>query len=764
MSCKMNAQGKVEGLLSVWMVFVIALLGAEASAAAKELQNCASCHAEQVADWQSSHHFHAMAQANSATNVGDFSNQSVAFEGGSATFNTVDGQYSITMPGLDGKQAEYKVAHTFGYHPLQQYMFEQEPGKFQLFPFAWDARTKAEGGQRWFVLHPEQGPNDEFHWSQMGQNWNQMCADCHSTEFRKGFDVEKNKYQSTYSEINVSCAACHGDGSEHLRWAAGDKTIEQKGYPNYIGSQTPLFRADDEGLMKNIAALKPSKQVDVCASCHARRAPFSDQSQPDDFHHTYQPSLITPDLYHVDGQIWDEDYVWGSFLQSKMHQAGVTCTNCHNPHSGGLKLPGNQLCTQCHEVSQYDAKTHHGHQANTQGAYCVDCHMPATTYMQVDDRRDHAFKVPRPDLTQSVGAPNACNGCHEDKAPAWAEQAIREWHPDSLYMGSEHFAQAFHKAAAGAADAGQELTKIAQNPQYPDIIRASALQRMAQTPGRNAIVAIARAVRDDDPLKRQAAITAAAPYPMPDQWRMLNSLLDDPRLPVRVEAARALAQMLVQPPETSLLPEDKKRLESALAEYREVQAYAADRGFSHTNLGNLEQIFGRSRNAEKLYRKAIEVEPIFIPAYVNLADLYRERRDEDEARAILTQALAIQPEAATVQYAMAMSYVRSGDKAKATGFLKQAASGVDPNPRFVYTYALLLQDLGDGKNARQQLQRAYTLDPMNPDVSYSLTISYQASGDYRQALHYANKLAELVPNNAQVEQLIQQIKQQSAAQ
>lgn len=218
--------------------------------------------------------------------------------------------------------------------------------------------------------------------------------------------------------------------------------------------------------------------------------------------------------------------------------------------------------------------------------------------------------------------------------------------------------------------------------------------------------------------------------------------------------------MLVQPPETTLNAQDKKRLEKTLAEYREVQAYAADRGFSHTNLGNLEQALGRSRNAEKHYRKAIEVEPIFIPAYVNLADIYRERRDEGQVRTILSQALALQPEAPTVHYAMAMSYVRSGEKDKAVEYLQRAATAAEPNPRFVYTYALLLQDLGDNKAARQQLQRAYALQPTNPDVSYSLMQSYQASGDYRQALHYAKKLRALIPGNPQVEQLVRQLEQQ----
>ncbi|WNO11435.1 multiheme c-type cytochrome [Teredinibacter sp. KSP-S5-2] len=724
-------------------------------------EECASCHTQQFSEWKSSHHFHAMAEINSATNVGEFLNQTIEFDGAKATFKQIDGQYFIDMPNVNGKQVEYRVTHTFGYYPLQQYMFEEGRGKFQYFPYAWDSRSKEEGGQRWFVLHPDHKPNDEFHWTQMGQNWNQMCADCHSTEFKKGFDLESMSYQSTYDEINVGCAACHGDSTQHMRWAAGETSIADKGYPDYIGSKTPLFKSDGKGSMTGITALKSSKQIDICAACHSRRTPFEDRALPEHFYETYQPSLLTSELYHLDGQIWDEDYVWGSLLQSKKYQAGVTCTNCHNPHSGNLKLPGNYVCTQCHEANTYDVTAHHGHQADTQGAYCVDCHMPATTYMQVDDRRDHAFKIPRPDLTQSLGVPNACNDCHEDKTPAWSERAILQWHPDSKYIGSEHFAQAFHKAELGTADSGRALSKIAQDGQTPDIIRASALQRMALVPGRDAMLAIIRGVRDENPLMRQAAIVAAVPYSLSDRWPMLNTLLNDDLKPIRTEAARALAGSLVQAEALGLVAVDKKRLQDVLEEYREVQTYAADRGSSHTNLGNLEKVLGHPKNAEKHYRKAIEVEPAFIPAYVNLADLYREWQNENQVQDILSRALTKQPKADSVLYAMAMSFVRSGNKEKAVKYLQSAANGAEPNPSIVYTYALLLQDIGNRDASIEQFQRAYTLNPSNPDINYSLALNYQAKGDYSNALRHAKKLAQLIPNNPQIKQLVRQLESQN---
>ncbi|WP_041523827.1 tetratricopeptide repeat protein [Gilvimarinus agarilyticus] len=744
----------------ILVVGILVALASAVSFSAGLEEKCASCHAEQVKDWQQSHHFHAMEPATPQTVLGDFTNQTLNYQGATATFTRQGEQLFISMPGLDGKLQTLAVAYTFGYEPLQQYMFDAGKGKYQFFPFAWDSRVKENGGQRWFVLHPEQTPSDEFHWSNMGQNWNQMCADCHSTDFRKGFDLESQSYHSTYSAVNVSCAACHGSAEQHLKWAEGDKSIADKGYSTYIGVKAPLFRENDQGLMQAIADIKPSRQVQVCASCHSRRSALADSQAPDDYHNTFEPALITEGLYHADGQIWDEDYVWGSFLQSKMHEAGVTCSNCHNPHSGQIKLPGNQVCTQCHTQETYEDKKHHGHTLGSIGSACVDCHMPSTTYMQIDARRDHSFKVPRPDLSQSLGVPNACNGCHKDKSAKWSEANILQWHPESNYLGHEHFATAFHKGDTGAADAGQELTKIAQDPRYPDIIRASALHRMARTPGQNAVVAIARAVRDGDPIKRQAAIEAASAYPTPDKWRMLSELLDDTHLPVRTQAARSLARMLVQPQETALDATDSARLRKVLDEYREVQAYQADRGFAHTNLGNLEHELGRSRNAEKHYRKAIEVEPIFMPAYVNLADLYRIRQNEAKVQEVLQQALAINEGAAAVRYAMAMSYIRQGDKPKALPELKAAASGADASANFIYTYGLLLQDMNRIPDAIVQLQKAYEREPGNPDISYTLSQLYAANQQYDRALFYAKKLNALVPGNQQIQQMLRQLEQQ----
>ena len=722
---------------------------------------CSSCHEGEVKQWEKSHHSKAMNIADNENTLGDFDNKTLQHDKNTVTFKNDDSGFLISMPDEKGNVKDVRVEYVFGFFPLQQYMFSTGNGKVQFFPYAWDSREKSEGGQRWFVLHPEQQPHDEFHFTQMGQNWNHMCADCHSSDFEKGFDLATKSYHSTSTEINVGCASCHGDSDKHLAWAKGDESIENKGYEKYIGTKTPLFQKQEDGSMAPITELKHSDQVQVCATCHARRSQLSDRDGPHSFHDTFEPALLTPELYHVDGQIWDENYVWGSFVQSKMYAQGVTCSNCHNPHSGELKHQGNQTCTQCHASNDYDTPDHHGHKVDTAGSQCVDCHMPATTYMQVDPRRDHSFRVPRPDLSDKTGAPNACIGCHEDNTNSWATNANLKWHPDSEFIGSEHFSQAFHAADQGLPNASQMLTKIAQNKDMPDIIRASALSRMANYPDRNTVVAIVRSVRDEEPLKRQAAIEAASGFAIAERYRMLKPLLTDKHMPVRAAAARELAPILMEPFPNNLKGEERDTLETALEEYREGQRYQADRGFSHTNLGNLAVTLGELKEAEQHFKTAIDIEPIFIPAYVNLADLYRQQNNETKAQQVLQQGLAVNDEAAALHYALAMSLIRHGDKQGAVKYLENAASSPDTSSNYIYTYALLLQDLGQTDKALSSLEKAFKMTPNNPDISYTLSQLYSAKKQYAKALRYAEHLNSLVPGNQQIQQMVEQLQMMS---
>ncbi|MGB2078507.1 MAG: tetratricopeptide repeat protein [Vibrio sp.] len=731
-------------------------------------EQCQQCHQQEVDDWKTSDHFHAMEKATTETVLAPFDGKQIDYLQHKASFSTdADKNLWVEFTDETQKKQRLQVTYTFGYQPLQQYLFDAGNGKLQFIPFAWDSRAKNEGGQRWFVLHPDETPSDAFHWTQAGQNWNQMCADCHVTDYKKNYDPATKTYTPDFTALNVSCDACHGDSSQHLDWAKGDKTDPSKGYSINIKQQTPMFHKDESGKMVPTAPLQASQQVETCASCHARRAQLGDRNTPQDLVNAFQPALLTSDLYFPDGQIQDEVYVWGSFMQSKMHEAGVTCSNCHNPHSGKLKLPANQTCTQCHSATEYDAPEHHKHAASSAnidtkqslGNQCVDCHMPARTYMTVDDRRDHSFKVPRPDLTLETGSPNACQSCHQDKDAQWAVDTLKTWYPNSTHQGSEHFAQVFHKAQQGQLTASTELSKIAQDANYADIVRASALDLMSQLPDANAMVAIRRAVKDGEPLKQLGAIEAASGFDISQRWSMLSPLLESDSLAVRTQAALTLAPMLSDFVTRAQLDEAQtSRLNQVLEEYRKAQAYQADRGFSHVALGNLALNLKELDKAEQHFKQAIEVEPIYVPAYVNLADVYRRQKLEKNAQEVLRQGIKIAPDNASLHYALAMSYVRDGQKPKAVGALKSATDYAPQNVNYLYTYSLLLKDQGQTDLEIEALKKAYQAAPQNPDMVYALIQALHQNGDYQSALDYALKLQQMLPPNAQLQAYIEQLR------
>ena len=258
-----------------------------------------------------------------------------------------------------------------------------------------------------------------------------MCADCHSTNIRKNYHFGTRTYSTSYAEINVACEACHGPGSNHLVWAArrGDwRRFEANQGLSITLDERHLVNWKIDPVTGNAARTKPresEREIEMCARCHSRRSQIHEDyvhSQP--VNDDYRVSLLEDDLYYPDGQIKDEVYEYGSFIQSRMYHAGVTCSDCHEPHSGKLRATGSGVCLQCHAAKKYDSARHHFHNPGSSGSRCVECHMPARTYMGVDSRRDHSIRIPRPELSIELGVPNACNGCHRDRLvagqPGWS--------------------------------------------------------------------------------------------------------------------------------------------------------------------------------------------------------------------------------------------------------------------------------------------------------------------------------------------------------
>jgi Flp pilus assembly protein TadD len=689
--------------------------------------------------------------------LGNFANAKFAYAGTTSTFSRRDGKFFVNTDGADGKLADFEINYTFGVYPLQQYLIEFPDGRMQALSIAWDSRPKGRGGQRWFHLYPGQNikAGDWLHWTSGGQNWNFTCAECHSTNLRKNFDASTDTYKTTWSELNVSCEACHGAGSNHVAWA------KKQGPWQALDSTKGLALALDErkgvswmpvagsGNAQRSAPRGSSREIDTCARCHGRAARISDDyvhgKSPLD---THRLALLDDNLYWNDGQMRDEVYNWGSFAQSKMHAQGVTCSDCHDPHSLKLKAPGNAVCAQCHQPAKFDGPGHTHHAAGTPGAACSACHMPTTTYMVVDPRHDHSMRIPRPDLSVNLGVPNACNGCHTKQTAQWAADAIVKWN-GQIAVGYQHFAAALRAESTGAPGARGALLALIDDKTQPAIVRATAVARMGRWMTPSMLPAVARGLNDSDALLRVAAVEALTNTDSAVRQRYLPRILGDPVRAVRVEAARALAG----PAEAGLATEDRARFDSALAELVAVQNHNADRPEGRTGLGNLYAVRGNAEAAIAEYRKAIQLDPAFVPAYANLADLYRARGVDNEAETILRSGVAKVPDAATLHHALALVLVRQRRQADA---LKELAAAVrlDPgNARYAYVYAVALNDAGDSKRALKVLETALARQPYDRDLLSGLAFYTAQAGRRDEALRYAKQLVELDPENSEYAQL-----------
>lgn len=707
---------------------------------------CAGCHAEEHAAWTGSHHDLAMQRATEATVLGDFANASFLYNGITSRFTRRDGGFWVTTDGPDGKLQDFQVDYVFGVYPLQQLLLELPGGRLQALSIAWDSRSADAGGQRWYHLHPDDAidANDPLHWTGPYYNWNARCAECHSTDLQKNYNPATQSYQTTWVEINVGCEACHGPGAKHVGLARSGKldAANNGGFAVFLAERGQWAYAEDNSIARRQQPMDYSRQIESCGRCHSRRGSFGHYNYGQRLLDNHRLSLLEDPLYHADGQILDEVYVYGSFVQSKMHQQGVVCSNCHEPHSNELRADGNDVCAQCHLPTVYDNEQHHHHPPESSGAQCANCHMPETTYMGVDPRRDHSMRVPRPDLSVVIQTPNACNMCHQDQSAGWALDALRDWDVNFTDT-SEHPARAMHQARRSDARAVPQLQQLVADSSLPTIQRATAMVELGNFAGREAYEEALRLLQSPDPLLRVSAVRTLEFLPSEQRWRLLSPLMNDPTKAVRLEVARVVAAMRVE----LLDPGTAAALQALYDEYLASLDANSDMPGAVLNKATFYTAQQRWQQAQAAYELALQLNPQLLPALLNLADLHRAFGREDEARDTLQRALAIAPEQPHVHQAMGLLESRVGNRDAALAHLGQAAELERGGVRHRYVYAIALHDYGQPAEAIKELQTLQRQAPENADVLLALVNYLQEVGRRDEARRYAAKLTRLFPDN-----------------
>ncbi len=727
-------------------------------------QACAACHQQEDQLWQGSHHDLAMQEANEQTVLGDFNQAQFAAFGVTSTFYRQDGRYMVQTDGPDGALHDYAISFTFGVTPLQQYLIELPGGRLQALSIAWDSRPTQEGGQRWFHLYPDEPirHDDILHWTGLNQNWNFMCAECHSTNVQKHFDLAANAYHTTWSEIDVACEACHGPGSQHVEWAK--RKAERKGSEPYDDRGLLVSLKDRHHVQWHIETTTGNArrstqrttdhEIQVCGRCHSRRGVIAPEYEyGKNLLETHLPALLDVRLYHVDGQIQGEVYEYGSFLQSKMYHQGVTCSDCHEPHSLQLRAPGKEVCAQCHLAEKYAATSHHFHAPESAGAGCVACHMPPTTYMVIDPRHDHSLRIPRPDLSVTYGIPNACNTCHADQTATWASDHVRQWYAKNP-TGYQRYAETLQAGRTGQPGAEGLLATLAADATQPAMARATALSQLRAYLNPASIDVVRSGLQDSEPLVRRAALQAVEALSAQDRLPLAGPALADPSRAVRIEAAR----LLVPLSSNAMIGEQRRLFDAALRDYIEAQHANADRAEPHLNLGWLYAQRQQFADAEAAYRMALRLQPSFAQAYVNLADLYRLQGKDQDGERMLQEGLAAAPDNADLQHALGLVLVRQQRSRDAIAALERAAMLAPDNSRYSYVYAVALHSTGRARQAIGVLEQTLTGHPYDRDILLALATFHRDLGQIDVALKYAERLLAVVPHDPGVQQLLQQLR------
>ena len=720
---------------------------------------CKQCHQAEFDAWQGSHHELAMQEANAQTVLGDFENAKFKHDNVESTFFKRDGKFMVRTDGPDGKLTDYPITYTFGVTPLQQYLIAFPGGRFQALSIAWDSRPKADGGQRWFHLYPKEKMDhtDQLHWTGRYQNWNMECAECHSTNLKKGYAAATDSYKTTFNEINVACEACHGPASQHVEWAKQAQhpySNDDKGLAVKLHSDwKDAWKQDDGNVTAQREQPANDELMNSCWACHARRSTLVEGGLPglplEDSHH---PSLLTQPTYYADGQQRDEDYTWGSFRQSKMFQNGVTCMDCHEPHALKLRAEGNALCTRCHNAGKFDTEQHHFHKQDSKGAQCMDCHAPEQNYMVIDGRHEHSFRLPRPDLSLSLGSPNACTQCHQKQKPEWAAATLDKWY-GKTWRDRPHYGTALQAGATQGLKALPTLLELAQDSASPAIVRATALTLVAPLMQPDLLTFARQQLQDADPSVRIAALGLIESVDTVNRILAASPLLADPVRGVRIEAARILADV----PDSQIASSRLGAFKSAMTEYLDYLKLNADWPAENINQGNLYMRQHNVEGATTAYERAITLDPRFVGAYVNLADAYRQQGRDDEGEKLLRQGLSLSPDAADLRHALGLLLVRLTDKTAALQELALAAKLAPDNARYAYVYAIGLNSAGKPREALAVLKAANVRQPYNLDILSALISLQRESGDNKAALIYARKAAEALPDNKEIKQLITEL-------
>lgn len=689
-------------------------------------EKCKDCHQKEYSEWMGSHHQLAMQIADSGSVLGDFNDVHFISKGINYHFYRKGHDFMVNTEGNDGTYQDFKIKYTFGISPLQQYIIEFDKGNEQCLLVAWDAKSL-----KWFDLQPklEIHHSEWMHWTGGSMTWNNMCADCHSTYLEKNYNPENSSYNTTFTEINVGCEACHGPSDQHVEYYVNKS--------KYKDSNPPVLYMHNKMSSKEV--------VQKCARCHSRRSMVSNGfDYKGHYLDNYYPNLIRYPTYERDGQILDEDYVYGSFMQSKMYHYGISCKDCHDMHTLKLKKDGNNLCLSCHEP-EYNSFQHHFHKENSEASQCINCHMTGRIYMGIDFRRDHSFRVPRPDQTMKYGTPNACNKCHKDKSAKWASEFIIEKYGTKR---PKHFSDWLLPGLEGNVDSLKNLVK--QND-FPELIRATATNVLGERLQTNKDVEfIVEMLNDSSAMVRREAILSLVNLGKGFSKEVENNLSDSIRT-VRIAAARyfILNNLITQ----------NLGFEKAKQEFLTDLNVNSDFASGQFQLALYYTSLGNRVGAKNAYKKALKIDNYYNMARMNLALMEYEDSNVKIAEQLYLKVIEQEADYSYPYFMLGLLYNEQNFPDKSLLYLDLSCQKKPFILKAHYNYALKLQQMGNYKKADKILNQVLKRTPNDESVLYIKMLGNIKENKYKEAEQICHVLIKIAPHKPEYKKILNDIKQ-----
>lgn len=604
-----------------------------------------------------------------------------------------------------GGEKSYPIAHVLGGKNVFYFLTPMERGRLQTLPVAYDVREKewfdtAKSGVRHF---PGSQPDAPVHWTDSAYTFNTACYNCHVSQLDTHYDLSTDTYRTRWAEPGINCETCHGPGEEHIR----------------VCRQAPKGTVPkDLKTIRGGRSFTAAQNNDACATCHAKGVPLTESFMPGDrfFDHFDLVTLESAD-YYPDGRDLGENYTLTSWLQSPCVQSGeLTCLHCHTS-SGRFrqKEDPNQSCMPCHQERVENAASHTFHKDDGPGNRCISCHMPMTSFARMN-RSDHSMLPPTPEATLRFQSPNACNHCHADKDPAWADAWVRKWRKRDYQKPLLQRAQLIDDARKGDWKQLSEMLAYVQSKDRDPVFSASLIRLLRTCPDPAVWEVVMTAAKDPSPLVRSSAIESLGRIPSRQTGEiLLAAIKDDVRL-VRIKAAAALSGY----PRFGLPEEEQNSLNRATGEYISVLKTRPDQWMSHYNLGNYYLNSGDVTAALEAYDTALKLEPRAVMPMVNAAIAHARAGENAEAERYLQKALSVSPDNAAAHFNMGLLKAEQNQMAEAENHLR-AALKVDPK---MHEAAFNLGVLLAGNQPAEAIDLLLLAMQLSPNPKYAYTLAF----------------------------------------